>query len=121
VRRFVTWALGVLRAKRALPAANPGYGSVMTASVKMYTRQWCGYCTAAQRLLASKNVAYEEIDCTGDQKTRRWLVEQTGRTTVPQIFIDGRSIGGYDDLSALDRSGELDRLLFGAPASTQQS
>ncbi|HEU4731073.1 MAG TPA: glutaredoxin 3 [Kofleriaceae bacterium] len=83
----------------------------MPANVTIYTRQWCGYCTAAVRLLKEKGVPFENIDCTGDQEKRRWLVEVTGRTTVPQIFINGRSIGGYDDLRALDRAGELDKLL----------
>lgn len=83
----------------------------MPARIKMYTRKWCGYCTAAQRLLESKKIAFEQIDVTGDDEKRRWLVEVTGRTTVPQIFIDGKSIGGYDDLHALDVRGELDKLL----------
>jgi glutaredoxin 3 len=87
----------------------------MPAEIKIYTRQWCGYCSAAERLLKSKGVAYETIDCTGDQVKRSWLAEVTGRTTVPQIFIDGRSIGGYDDMRALDRAGELDKLLAGTP------
>ena len=87
----------------------------MHALVKIYTRKGCGYCTAAERLLDQKGVAYEQVDCTGDHATRRWLVEASGgRTTVPQIFIDGVAIGGYDDLRALDRAGELDRLLAGA-------
>jgi glutaredoxin 3 len=85
----------------------------MPAHVKIYTRRWCGYCTAAERLLNQKGVAYEHVDTTGDHATRRWLVDATGRTTVPQIFIDGLSIGGYDELKALDRRGELDRLLAG--------
>lgn len=86
----------------------------MAAHVKIYTRQWCGYCSAAERLLRSKGVDFENIDCTGDQAKRQWLVEATGRTTVPQIFIDGKAIGGYDDMKALDRSGELDKLLAGS-------
>ena len=81
------------------------------AHVKMYTRKWCGYCTAAENLLDAKGVRYEQIDCTGDHATRAWLVKATGRSTVPQIFIDGKPIGGYDDLRALDRRGELDRML----------
>ena len=84
----------------------------MPAHVKMYTRKWCGYCTAAERLLDAKGIEYENIDCSGDPKTRRWLVEVTGRTTVPQIFIDGHPIGGYDDLRALDRRGDLDKMLW---------
>lgn len=87
----------------------------MSAHVKMYTRRWCGYCNAAGRLLQEKQVAYEHVDTTGDHALRRWLVEQTGRGTIPQIFIDGRPIGGYDELRALERTGELDRLLSGAP------
>ena len=84
----------------------------MPAHVKMYTRKWCGYCTAAERLLDAKGIAYEKIDCSGDRKTRTWLVEVTGRTTVPQIFIDGQPIGGYDDLRAFDRRGDLDKMLW---------
>lgn len=82
------------------------------ASVTIYTRRWCGYCTGALRLLSAKGIAFEEIDTTGNHELRRWLVSTTGgRSTVPQIFIDGRPIGGYDELRALERTGELDRLL----------
>lgn len=81
------------------------------AQIKMYTREYCGYCSAAKSLLEGKKVPYEEIDCTGDDKTRAWLRTATGQSTVPQIFIDERSIGGFTELRALDRSGELDRLL----------
>jgi len=88
----------------------------MPADVKIYTRKWCGYCTAAERLLTGKRIAFENIDCTGDRAKRDWLAEVTGSTTVPQIFIDGKPVGGYDDIAALDRSGELDKLLAGAPA-----
>jgi len=91
----------------------------MTAHVKMYTRKWCGYCTAAERLLEAKGVPYEQIDCTGDNKTRKWLVDETGRTTVPQIFIDGKPIGGYDDLRALDRRGDLDKMLWSSSDAPQ--
>jgi glutaredoxin 3 len=92
----------------------------MPAQVTIYTRQWCGYCTAAERLLKDKGVTFENVDCTGDREKRQWLVEVTGRTTVPQIFIDGRPIGGYDDMRALERNGTLDQLLAGSstPPST---
>ena len=86
----------------------------MAAHVKIYTRKWCGYCTSAERLLRAKGVAFEQVDATDDPATREWLVEVTHRTTVPQIFIDGKPIGGYDDLAALDRSGKLDILLAGS-------
>lgn len=82
------------------------------AEIKMYTRSLCGYCFAAERLLKQKGLAFEEIDATGKPELRQWLVEASGgRTTLPQIFIDGKPIGGYDDLKALERSGELDLLL----------
>ena len=89
----------------------------MAAHVKLYTRRWCGYCTAAERLLTQKGVAYEHIDATGDPALRKWLLDETGRSTVPQIFIDGRPIGGYDDLRALDRAGKLDAMLAGSAES----
>jgi glutaredoxin 3 len=84
---------------------------VVVAQVKIYTRQWCGYCTRALRLLDAKNIAYEHVDATNDQSTRAWLAKTTGQSTVPQIFIDGRSIGGCDELHDLERRGELDRML----------
>jgi glutaredoxin 3 len=93
----------------------------MAAQVTIYTRQWCGYCTAAERLLRGKGIEFENIDCTGDRAKRAWLAEVTGRTTVPQIFIDGHAIGGYDDMKALDQAGELDKLLAGANVSSGSS
>jgi glutaredoxin 3 len=93
----------------------------MAAHVKIYTRSWCGYCTAATRFLKDKDVAFEEIDCTGDAATRKWLVGATGQSTVPQIFIGDHSIGGYTDMLALDNRGELDRLLAGEPAHGSSS
>lgn len=65
----------------------------------------------AKRLFTTKGVAFDEINVAGDQEKRSWLVEQTGQRTVPQIFIDGKSYGGYSDVSALDRQGELDPLI----------
>ena len=88
----------------------------MAAEVKIYTREACGYCTSAIRLLTQKGVKYEHIDATGDPDTRRWLAQVTGQSTVPQIFIDGRSVGGFTDIRALDQRGELDRLLAGTAA-----
>ena len=86
----------------------------MVPSVEIYTRAWCGYCTAALRLLKQKGVEFKEIDATGKPEIRRWLVEATGRSTVPQIFIGGTPIGGYTDLRDLDEAGELDALLAGS-------
>ncbi len=61
----------------------------------------------AKQLLRERSVAFEEIDVSGDDATREWLVTATGRYTVPQIFIGEESIGGYDELAALDRAGRL--------------
>jgi glutaredoxin 3 len=80
--------------------------------VIVYSQPFCGYCTAAKRLLQQKGVEITEVDVTAEAGRRAEMLERSGgRRTVPQIFIDGRHVGGYDDLSALDRSGELDRLL----------
>jgi glutaredoxin 3 len=83
----------------------------MAAYVKIYTRQGCGYCTSALRLLERKQIAYEHYDASGDNATRTWLAQATGSSTVPQVFINGKAIGGCDDLTALERRGELDRLI----------
>lgn len=80
--------------------------------VEIFTTPWCSYCLAAKRLLAQKGVAFEETDVSGDMTLRREMVQRAaGRHTVPQIFINGRHIGGSDDLHALDRAGKLDPLL----------
>jgi len=79
--------------------------------VRVYTTTACGYCGAAKRLLGARGVPYEEVDVSGDDAKRAWLLETTRRRTVPQIFIHGRAIGGYEELAALDRSGELKQLL----------
>jgi len=81
------------------------------ADVTIYTTSYCPYCRAATALLGKKNVAFNEIDVTGDDEARADLARRSGRHTVPQVFIDGRAVGGYDDLAALDRSGRLDELL----------
>ena len=75
--------------------------------VEVYTTRVCPYCVAAKRLLNKRGIAYAEIDVSGDHDKRQWLVEQSGQRTVPQIFIDGEPIGGFTELDALDRSGEL--------------
>ena len=81
------------------------------ADVQIYTTRVCPYCVAAKRLLAQRGIAYEEVDVTGDDAKRAWLVEATKRRTVPQIFIRGEAIGGYDDLAELDRDGKLAGML----------
>jgi glutaredoxin 3 len=79
----------------------------MAAEVLIYTTRVCPFCVAAKRLLTARGAAYREIDVTEDDAKRAWLVETTGRRTVPQIFIAGEAVGGYDDIAALDRAGKL--------------
>ncbi len=79
--------------------------------ITIYTRRFCGYCTAAKNLLARKGVAYEEIDATGAPEKRQEMIARSGRFTFPQIFIGDRHVGGCDDLHALQARGELDALL----------
>jgi glutaredoxin 3 len=87
------------------------------AKVEIYTKFLCPYCTRAKSLLQSKGVEVTEYDITmGGPKRQEMLQRAPGRTTVPQIFIDGRHIGGSDDLAALDRAGGLDPLLARSPA-----
>ncbi|MDP8994450.1 MAG: glutaredoxin 3 [Pseudomonadota bacterium] len=82
------------------------------ARVEIYTKLMCPYCARAKKLLDSKGVAYEEIEISFDgAKRQEMMARANGRYTVPQIFIDGRHVGGSDDLAALDRSGRLDPLL----------
>lgn len=82
------------------------------AKIEIYTKAFCPYCTRAKRLLESKGAAFEEFDITmGGERRAEMLQRANGRTTVPQVFIDGRHIGGSDDLAALDRQGGLDPLL----------
>jgi glutaredoxin 3 len=83
----------------------------MSAEVKLYTVNWCGYCRRAKSLLSRKGVEYEEIGVDGDVEMRRWLAQTTGSRTVPQTFINGVSVGGSDDLQMLEATGKLDELL----------
>ncbi len=83
------------------------------AQVVMYATSWCGYCAMARRLLDGKGQTWEEIDVEAVPGSRQEMMERSGRRTVPQIFVDGRHVGGYDDLAALESSGELDGLLAG--------
>ena len=81
------------------------------AKIEIYSKEWCPYCTKAKALLRSKQLEYEEIDVTSDAASELIMVERSQRRTVPQIFIDELSVGGYDDLAQLNATGELDRLL----------
>lgn len=80
--------------------------------VTIYTREYCGYCSAAKRLLDQKGVAYTELDATYSPALRQEMIGRAnGRTTFPQIFIGGTHVGGCDELHALERQGRLDPLL----------
>ena len=79
--------------------------------IEIYTQPWCGYCARAKQLLDKKGVAYREIDAPGGSPARAESIARSGSTTVPQIFIGAQHIGGSDELLALDRAGQLDRLL----------
>jgi glutaredoxin 3 len=81
------------------------------AQVIIYTTSYCPYCTGAKALLRSKKIKFEEIDVTRDPERREEMERLSQQRTVPQIFIDGRPIGGYDDARRLDAKGELDVLL----------
>ena len=82
------------------------------AKVEVYTTSYCPYCVRAKMLLRRKGVDFTEIDVTGDDELRAKMVELSGgRRTVPEIFINGKIIGGYNELSALDARGGLDPLL----------
>ncbi len=81
------------------------------AQVVVYTTSYCPYCFGAKALLRSKNVEFEEIDVTDDPARRAEMERLSARRTVPQIFINGKPVGGFDDARRLDAAGELDRLL----------
>ena len=81
--------------------------------VLMYANGWCPYCAAARALLADKGARVEEIDIDAEPGRRDEMMARSGRHTVPQVFVGDRHIGGYDDLAALERAGELDSLLRG--------
>jgi len=87
----------------------------MPAQVEIYTQPWCGYCLRAKQILDGKGVAYREIEAPHGTPEREESIRRSGgRTSVPQLFIDGQHIGGCDDLQALDRAGKLDALLNAA-------
>ena len=81
--------------------------------ITIYTTPWCGYCRRARKLLQDKNLVFTEIDIGGDGELREEVMKRSQRDTVPQIFIGDLHVGGCDELYALDRSGELDRITRG--------
>ena len=81
------------------------------AKIEIYTKATCPFCLRAKALLTAKGAGFDEIAIAAHPEQREEMIARSGRTTVPQIFIDGRHIGGCDDLHALDARGELDPLL----------
>jgi glutaredoxin 3 len=84
------------------------------AVVTVYMSDWCPYCQRAKNLLQQKHAVITEINVEEDPKSREEMIARSNRRTVPQIFIGDKHVGGCDELYALDRSGELDRLIQGA-------
>ena len=89
----------------------------MQPHIVMYRTPYCPYCVMAARLLKQLNLEFEEVDVSGDDERRAWLVKASGQRTVPQIFINGHSVGGFDDLSALVRRGGLPAFLAKPPVA----
>lgn len=81
------------------------------ADIELYTTDSCGFCVRAKSLLDSKRLAYREINVGRDAELRMEMMNRSRRRSVPQVFINNESIGGYDELYALERSGKLDELL----------
>ena len=81
------------------------------AQVTIYSRSWCSFCRQAKMVLEQKDISFDEIDIELQPEKRDEMITLTGRTSVPQIFINQQPIGGCDDLMALNASGELDNLL----------
>jgi len=86
-----------------------------SAKVEIYLKAWCPYCQRARALLQSKGVQATEIDIEAEPPRRAEMIARAGRQSVPQIFINGRHVGGCDDLHALDAAGELATLLVSDP------
>ena len=90
--------------------------------IVLYTTPYCGYCRAAKHLLAEKGAAFTEIDVSGDLALRQEMIDRAyGRRTVPQIFIHGTHVGGYDELAELERAAKLDPLLAAIEAVASAS
>lgn len=87
------------------------------ANVTIYTTAYCGFCARAKRLLTEKQVKFTEIDVESRPDLRTWIAKASGQRTVPQVFINGKSVGGFSDIDALDRRGALDTLLADPPSA----
>jgi glutaredoxin 3 len=106
-------AAGSVPREEAAPAvssAAPRASSRQAPRVVVYSASFCPFCVRAKGLLEARGIAYEEVDVAADPAVRARVMSQTGRRTVPQIFIDGAPIGGFEELVALDRGGALAEL-----------
>ena len=83
--------------------------------IVMYTKQWCPFCAKTKALLRSKGLEWSELDVTRDEALQAEMVERSGRRSVPEVFLGGELVGGYDDLARLNATGELDRRLGREP------
>ena len=101
------------------------FGAVMAtpemAGVEIYHKTWCSFSHSALALLEEKGIAYTDLDVTDDRQLEQELIERSGRTSVPEIFIDCQWIGGFMELVGLDETGELDRLLAIQPAMEKKA
>jgi len=93
--------------RHCVAAAWEAVNREMPKAVRIYTTTYCTFCRLAKDLLRERRIPFEDLDVTEDDEARRWLVEATGRRTVPQIFIGAKAIGGYEELRALDEAGLL--------------
>jgi len=89
-----------------------------TPQIVIYSKEYCPYCRMARQLLDNKGVDYQLIDIEGKHELRDRMIERSGRRTVPQIFVGEHHVGGFDDLNALERKGQLDDLLSGAAGAS---
>ncbi len=80
-------------------------------NIEVFTQPWCPYCSRVVALMTKKGVSFQEIDAPHGSAERTQAMTRSGRNTMPQVFVDGRSLGGCDDVLALDQSGQLDLLL----------
>ena len=83
----------------------------MSVEIIMYSTRFCPYCMRERRLLKNKGVSFKEISVGGNQALWAEMEQRSNRNTVPQIFIEGKSVGGFDDIAALNQAGELNPLL----------
>lgn len=90
---------------------------IVAANIIVYTTDYCPYCVQAKQLLKRKSAPYTEVNVEQRPELRTFLVQASGQRTVPQVFINGKSIGGFSDMAALEKKGELDRLLREPPPS----